>query len=293
MKRPLKVCQYFNPAWGKGLQRIFIAINNFIEKSDGQYVSEISPDRADINIIQVIGPGEAPVIDKYSKSAVLMQHCYETACPDSTDYSSLWERCLLVTSFNNLPTYTNKKFPFLHMPLGADVDVFKFQDKERICKVFTTGHVAETECIDLLYKACQTTNQKFAHTGENFNFDVANYFFLPYMSDENLVDVLNKTECTFCMRLIEGFEMLGVEGLLCGARPIVPDLPCYDWYRKFGYTIRVKNKTNEEIVNQIELLLEKDVEIPVVSKEEMLEIKNIFDWDIVLYNMFKEIESRL
>ena len=121
--------------------------------------------------------------------------------------------------------------------------------------------------------------------GQNFGYDSAHYKYLNYMKDSDLMDVLNSTEYVSCLREHEGFEMLGVEGLFCGTRPIVFDLPTYQWYRGHGIFI----KQDENIVDSLVDVLSKKPN--PVGEEEYKIILEKFSWENIIDNIFNRIKE--
>lgn len=282
---------YFLEQWGIALHRCQKAIEFYVSQHPEKYKITKNWKEADLIISQVIGPGEIAALNGNYHKSVFLQHCHKTASPDTIDYPSVWQQVKLVASFNDLASNTDKAFNFLHMPLGADPAVFDlFNHKgKRENLVFATGHIAETELLHLLYEAVQKNQKIMQHTGENFKWDAKHYKFNSYMSDSELVKFLNNTQFVFCMRDIEGFEMLGIEGLFCGAVPIVPNIKSYDWYREWAYTVDV-NTTPEAIVKQISDILSGEVAVP---KFDIGEIKNRFSWNTILSTFFSRIEETL
>lgn len=275
------IYEYMHPDWGYAFKRISSALKRF---APSNIIWTSNPDAADIHFIHVVGGGDLPYIKDTSKT-VMFQHCYHTACASWIDYPSYWEQCKLVVSFHNLPTYTSKKFNFYGMPWGVDGEVFKLIDVgERNKKLFTTGHVADTECIDKLHEACKRINVDMFHTGHNLNLG-SSYRYLNFMDDPAFVRMLNSVQYVGAMRLIEGFEMTAVEGLFCGARPIIPECSTYDWYREHAHTIN----TQQDIVEQIVSVISSSPE--PINDEEMNLIRKRFDWKNLVPELFSTINS--
>jgi hypothetical protein len=185
---------------------------------------------ADVRIVHIVGPAELEVVDRRVDNCVLFQQCYYTAKADTVDYPSRWKRSLLTTSYHDLPSNTKEHFPFYRTRLGADDRIYRhtyFGPRSGL--VFSTGHIADDECLNLVLQAARRCGGTMWHTGENFKWG-SPYQFYPYMEESELVRKLNQVSFTTGLRREEGFEMLCVEGLMCGARAIVPDLPTYDLY---------------------------------------------------------------
>jgi hypothetical protein len=276
----VKIFEFTRPEWGLAFKRISNAIHDYAPND----IEWSSFEDADLQIVHVVGAGELEQLSK-PKPTVIIQHCYLTASSHEIDYPSYWEKALLTVSFHNLPKYTNKSFRYLGLPWGADDGIFTLTNKQRIFKVLVTGEVAETEAIDKLYEACKELNVTMLHTGHNFGWDRKWYLNLPFLHDYAFVDLLNQTEYVLAFRLIEGFEILGVEGLFCGARPIIPNIDTYDWYRKWAITA----DTNQDLTSQFINIL-KDTP-PLLTNQEYLEITSQLSWDHIISTLFTTIKQ--
>jgi hypothetical protein len=278
----MKAYNYRDQRWGRAFNRIEDALHKYsygVEWTDLEH--------CDVAIVNVVGGGEASVIQNAldnHKKTVIFQHCYFTSMYDNwLDY---WKQANLTISFHDLQSYTPEKFNFYSTPLGADTEYFKNYNQERTVRAFTTGHVAETENIDKIYQACKESGHTLYHTGENFRYG-SNYRFLSYMSDLAFVNMLNSTSYIPCLREIEGFEMMGVEGLFCGARPIVPKLPTYRWYEGHAEFVDTQNNLVEQLVNIF------NREPKPISKEEYYEIDRKFSWKNIVKNIFEKIDESI
>lgn len=278
----IKVWEYQESVWGIAFKRISKALRDY-SPEDIQWVE--SPFNADIVLLNALGDLPRWLLDM--KNKVIIPHVVATMHRTAdTNWIDEYKKALLTISFHPLHEYYGNGFNFLHTPLGADSRTFyRKPELTREFKIITTGHIAETESIDKLYLACKRLNTFMIHTGQNFGYESAYYKYLNYMKDSDLADVLNSTQYVSCLRAYEGFEMLGVEGLFCGARPIVFDLPTYQWYKGHGIFI----KQDEYIVDSlVEILSQAPKEI---SPDEYLEITTKFSWDIIVQNIFKRIKE--
>jgi hypothetical protein len=280
----MKVYEYANPSWGKAFSRISFELR----KHAPEWVEWVSSmDDCEIAIVHEVGGAETiqmrDALEK-RKKLVIVQHTYFTS--GYSRWEEIWEQAMLTTSFHNLPEYTTKKFEFHHTPWGADPDIFYLENYSRSIKVFSTGHVSRTENLDKVYDACLKTHNTMYHTGENFKYGLM-YRFMPYMTDDKLRTTLNQTEYVPCLREYEGFELMGIEGLFCGARPIVPNLPTYDWYRRYSYVVDMRMDVTEQLVG---FLSNPSLPIP---PEEYKEIVSIFSWGRIIKDIYTAIQMRL
>lgn len=273
----MKVYNYVPGHFGHGIKRIAAKLEQYAPPHI-KFVNERS--QADVVLLHTVGAQETSTT-KPTEQYVVFQYCYITAGMDKYYWNNIWQRAVGVVSYYDLRSEFTGPVNFVHTPLGADSREFFHTNTRRTKKVFATGHVAETESLDILWQACFDTKTTLYHTGENFRFG-AYYKYLPYMSQSDLCRLLNEVEFVSCLRTIEGFELLGVEGLFCGARPIVLDLPCYDWYRDYSYTVR-QTHLYTDLVGLL-----KSTPAPV-SVSEFEEITAQFEWGDIVENIYQEL----
>jgi len=281
----MKVMEYLHPDWGDVFYRISKAFHDYAP----DWVEWVEkPEDSDVYIVHVVGRGELPELKREVRNKVIIQQCYFTAEANLANYPAYWKDALLTISFHNLPDYTDEKFNFYRMPWGADKRVFRRHNwsKIRDVKLFTTGHVAGPESIDIVFEAIKSVGAVMLHTGKDFKWDNKHYKYVPHMPNWALVNLLNRTQYIACLRKIEGFELLGIEGLFCGARPIILDLPTYDFYGDHAYTI-----SPQDITKQLIEILSKE---PLyVGKEEHEKVVQTFGWDNLIPKMFERIRDYL
>lgn len=277
-----KIFEYTHPSWGVAFKRISLAFHTYAP----DWVEWVEDEKdSDLNLIHVVGGGEVPML-QLPKKKIIIQHCYFTASPQEFDYPKYWEESLLSCSFHDLTKYTTRKFNYHGMPWGADPAVFNLHPPSiREFIVGATGHIAETEGIDKVYEAVAQTKSKMWHTGQNFGWDSNRYQFIPYLHDTYFAKLLNHTQYISALRFIEGFELMAIEGLMCGARPIITQDATYDWYREHAYTV----DTTKDIVPQlVDILSNSPREL---SAEEHTKIISTFSWSTIMHNFYTAVEE--
>lgn len=277
--RSIKVWEYQDPTWGIAFKRI----SNELHKNSPPWVEWVqNQNEAELHIIHIVGPGEMKLC---SEKSVIVQHCYLTA--GGHDYISLWKNARLTISFHNLPDYTEHKFNFLRLPWGADPEIFRhINHNPRNAKVLSTGHIAVTECIDKIYDACKAIDGIMLHTGGDFRWERP-FRFLPYMNIDQLVTIMNSVQYIPGLREHEGFEIMCVEGLFCGARAIVPDLPTYDFYKGHAEFIDMKGNITEQLI----AIMSKEPR-PVTEEERAILIEK-FSWKNICGKFYNKLETLL
>lgn len=277
----LKVYEYMNSDWGKAFTRISHAFRDY---SYGKLEFTSNKRDADRFIVHCVGTEEIPVANSFDHSkSIIIQHCVKTTGAPIELWKRLWKSSALVVAFNDLTEYDIQDTNFLRLPWGADPKRFFTRDCEKTIKVFATGHVANTEMLDRVYEACRLTNNLMCHTGENFHWDNQYYKFSEYMDDTLFSECLSKTQFIPCLREIEGFELMGIEGAMCGATPIVLNLSSYDFYKDFAIVV----DSNKPIVEQLVSVLSEPY-IPL-SKEKVDFVRNEFSWETIVNKLADRI----
>lgn len=278
----MKIFEYKHADLGFAFGRISKALHDYAP-SNISWVQDI--DSCDIVLVHEVGAGEVPVMEQvlsHNKKLIIFQHTYFTS--EYFNWNEFWERAELVVSFHDLRTYVPTSTANLFTtPWGADNKIFSRLAVRKFRKVFTTGYIKETENLFELYQACENTQNTMYHTGADFKFGKY-YSHLSFLNDRDFNLMLNSCQYISCLRDIEGFEMMGVEGLFCGARPIVPDLPTYRWYKDHAIFIDMKG----DIVKQLENTLNISPKEP--DLQEMKEIKDKFSWQNIIPKIFMGIK---
>lgn len=279
----VRLAEICNPKFGKAFTRI----SNALRAHSLDFVEWVKPENAQATIIHVVG-GEEYEQALNLKNAIVVQHC--VAMPGITieGWVKLWKSSLLTISFHDLHSYSDDNFNSLHVPWGAEPSLFyREPNLQKDYQIFSTGHVAITENLDKIHKACQKTNSIFYHTGENFNWSPITYKYLKYMPDADLRRMLNRAKYVGCLREVEGFELMGIEGAFCGARPIIPNLPTYQWYKDFGCFIDM----SRDVVEQLIALFNSPYQ--EFTDEERQKIVDKFSWKPITLDIFNAIFKTL
>lgn len=274
-----KVYEFRRPVWGVAFTRISDALHKFAPR----HVTWTTFEECDISLVHVVGGAEEQIVQRSleaRKKLVIFQHCYLTA---RMDWEQYFNDCHLVVSYQDLTQFSKARYNFLRTPWGFDPDEFYRISLPRCHDIFTTGHIASTECIDKVWEACKQVQATLHHTGHDFGWS-SNYSHHSYMADPlDFCRFLNQVQYVTCLRVVEGFEMLGVEALACGARPIVPRLPCYDWYEGHAYRICMSG----DITGQVAQLLSEPPR--PIGRDESAEITRRFAWNGIVPHVFEHI----
>lgn len=245
------------------------------------YKVEIVDDavNADLVVQHVIGWGslEGWAIKPGQKRAVI-QYCLRTTeDPSPTRWAEEWKQAALVASYYDLAAYApGHAFAFYHAPLGADASVFKPDPIPRaLFQCVTSGYVADTESAGEVAEAARRVQGRVFHLGPDLGLG-KHVWALRGISDSLLAELYAGSRYVSGLRRIEGFELPAVEGLLCGARPIMFDTPDYrTWFD--GFASFVPECPPAELVEHLVKLFQSrlDPMDPGVRRQAV----NRFSWD--------------
>lgn len=253
---------------GRGIQRVAKALERY--KPDSVKIVN-DPSQADLAVIHVVGCGSLP--PNMLKPYAIVQYCYATTERPTIDYwLPVWQKARAVWSYYDLPRAGC--FKLLCQPLGVDPDVFHERNNRngREYAIATHGYVAETEAIHECHRAAARAVAKSAHLGPNLDQGGDTFKDLP---EEDVAALWSRSERVAVLRRVEGFELPGVEGLLCGARPVAFDAPHYRrWYGKHAeYVPECGPKALTRLLTDLFQTRPKPV-----SKKERKQIAEEFSW---------------
>lgn len=243
---------------------------------------------ADVVLIHAIGYPET--VDAIARckmrkqKIVLAQYCLRTTQETKTTaWLPLWRECDVVWSYYDLPELCREdgcEFPseaqFVMTPLGCDSTVFVDHNIPRRFTIASSGYVADSECLAEINRAVGLNGGTQFHLGPKLG--MPNVVCDLYISDEVLAERYSASQYVAGLRRIEGYEMPVVEGLLCGARPIVFDRPHYRrWFSEFA--IFIPEGSPREVTKALTAVLAKPPQ-PVTAAERQLAV-GLFTWPAI------------
>ena len=256
---------------------------------------------ADLVILHVIGMTglheKLHQIKKRNQQYAILQYCLRTTeRPDTNSWVEIWRNAAAVWSYYDLnAAMANDGVPFKlqnfwYSQLGADIGVFlqsNFGPREyTIC---TSGYVAETEGVSEAFDAVVKVKGRQFHLGPPLikHHLIDSKVNIP---DSILVGFLNNCQFVAGLRRVEGFELPAVEGLLCGARPIVFDRPHYrQWFGSLAEY--VEEGSYETLVEDLQALF---VEGPrTVTREEMERARQLYDWAPLCWGFWGTVRNTI
>lgn len=248
------------------------------------------PADADFQIVHVIGTGSFEGVDE-SKPHAIIQYCLKSSGRTEAEWLPTWRKANLVWSYFHLLG----EFHSMHAPLGVDpIFTLSRRPQPRLIGVMTSGYVSgpASEAIDEVAEAASRVGAYVAHLGppdvEGMASRTRNWRSIHEINDANLADLYNRTRWVSGLRHVEGFELPVLEGLVCGARPIVFDRPdMRDWYD--GHAVFVPECCGEELVDRLMPILASEPK-PVDAAERKVILKR-FNWSRIATQFWEELNA--
>lgn len=248
------------------------------------------PEESEFQVLHAIGPGawQRIAAPRYG----VIQYCLNAlSSTDGTNVLSggddravlddLWQRSEIVWSYYDLNDRLPIDMAFYHAPLGVDRDFRRARiDLDRPCTVMTTGylHGPGAEAIEEPALAVERLGGRTIHLNPRpvgMKRFPTGWHNVVDVTDEELAILYGRCQFVSGLRHLEGFELPVIEGLACGARPIVFDRPeMRDWFD--GHAIFVPECEGEELIDRLTDIFKAGPE-PVTEEEKSI-VLDKFDW---------------
>lgn len=291
-----------------GLSRAMYRVSTNLSRyvPDGlELVSD--PEAADLQLLHVIGNRVLRFL-KAPRYACL-QYCHKAiSSPVGTNeplaghdevWTRIWNDASLVWSYYDLTNTVPDSTPFLMTPLGIDEPFTRveLEEYDRPIGVMTSGFVSGpgAEAIEEVVIAASHTDLDVVHLGPHQpknmdSFDYENWRAVSGIRDAELATYYANTRWVSGLRHVEGFEFPVIEGLACGARPIVFDRPeMRRWYD--GHAVFVKESNGRELTEQLIEVFSNPPE--PVTKDEQKAVLDTFDWERIARTFWSSLEATL
>ncbi len=241
---------------------------------------------ADLSIIYAYGHRRkqwcraSKLLSEGKKYAVIQLALRSTPNPGTVDWIQLWQDAELVWSYYDLLTLLEvdgiKGFPsskFYHAPLGVDSDKFKDLGLKRIYTIVNLNNRDES-----------VNEVKEAADGNVFQLGQG-------VSEEELIKGYNQSKFISGLRRKEGFEMPVIEGMLCGARPIVFSRPeTHQWFEDLA--IFISEGSHDQVVRDLSSIFEIYDGVKPDEKAIQL-VKQRFNWETIIKGFWERIICQL
>jgi hypothetical protein len=297
--------------------RAMVRVANALERYAPSHVTIArSPNDADLIVLHVIGSDAIDYARSFEHTGqryAVIQYCYRTAAPLGVNapWLNLWQSADLVWSYYDLSTVAEcAGFNFYHAPLGLD-DVFATAPAQphlgRARVIVTTGYVSGSgpgaEPIEDVWIAAKCAGVGIIHIGPanvvGMRLDVTREVHTD-ISDTLLAEIYGRATWVSALRRTEGFELPGIEGLSCGARPIVFDnADNRHWYGDGDYANYVKDRGGIDLVDDLLKIFTRRVpslvsrsEPSAISNEDLARVRNKFNWRTICEGFYGALDNR-
>lgn len=230
------------------------------------------------------------LVSKGKKVAVVQISVRSTRNPSTIDWLPLWQKAGLVWSYYDLAALCKEdnaiaNFNFYHAPLGVD-EVFKLYPTTKYYIIASSGLGYTTESVRECILAAEAVGGRVFHIGPKVT-NRTNVDFSDGMDDVQLAKKYSACKFVSGLRRKEGFELPVVEGLVCGARPIVFDAPHYrQWFENLA--IFIPEEGRQSVIQHLIAIFKQGAK--PVSKDEITEAKKRFDWEAIIKGFWERIE---
>lgn len=191
---------------------------------------------------------------------------------------------------------------FYFSPLGCDPAVFRPDDlltqgggydpPVRDYLACCNGQGWLTESVKEVILAALWSAGKVWHLGPELNRP-EDFFSVHGVSDDDLAALYRRTRFVSGLRRTEGFELPCVEGLLCGARPILFDQPHYrQWYSNVAIFLDETDRPG--LVKQLLYVFKTygDTTFHPVTPKERSEALRRFSWPVITSGFWSKLTGR-
>lgn len=280
----------------RGILRVCDALIDYLPNHVG-IASE--PSEADLTVLHVWGRQESTkrkidALKASGKQYAIIQYVLRSSMrPHTKDWIDMWNGAKLVWSYYDLPQLCiddgirHAPFDppnFYHAPLGVDASVFYKINEYKPYVIATCSQGYLTEGVKEAYRASRRVGKRMFNLGMELNKEGMDC--KTGITDEELAMYYSQSQFVSGLRRVEGFELPVIEGLLCGARPIVFDRP--EMRKWFGnYAVFIPEEDREKTVDNLEHIFKMGAK--PVTDEELALAKKQFDWSIIVGEFWKRV----
>lgn len=252
---------------------------------------------ADLVVLYAIGPDTLQTVTDLliiNKKYAIVQCCFKTSGLFVESWAQIWKNASLVWSYYDLLEHIQSNF--YHAPLGID-DVFKPEiepllAQERDIAIISSGFVSggPSEAIEEVANAALRLGQRVIHIGprnvSGMNSRTEKSWKAVQPDDKELAKLYSRSRFVSGLRHVEGFEMPVIEGLSCGAIPIVFDRPeMRSWFDGFAHLIP------ECHGRELEDLIANILTGVSCSSVDMIEqVRRRFNWQTIASGFWSKIQ---
>ena len=287
------------PVESRGLQRVRDALEEY-SPANIQIVPDIA--QCDLAVIHVYGRNtsvqkQIASLEKAGKQYAMIQYVIRSSMrPNTKDWIKMWMGAKVVWSYYDLAQLIeedygerprNLPFRFYHAPLGTNFDIFNGNAlKKYIIAAGSQNYLSESakECV----VATKETGNLMFYLGKELNRG-SEIICKTDISDEELASYYRQSTFVSGLRRKEGFELPALEGLMCGARPILFDRPEHRrWFQDLA--IFIPEEPREKVIENLKGIFEFSKALPpTVTEQEKTIAMMRFNWQTIMEGFWSRV----
>lgn len=324
MSKLSKVKMFVEPV---GLySRAMVRVANAIKQhAPGHVVFVDRAEDADVQVLHVIDWCDD--FWHWPRPHIAIQYCVETTqqmCADR--WAEFWHGSVLTWSYYDLARYLNDRGigaihdKMFHAPLGAD-SIFRDNAQQLLRNlitgarpsasrprdlIVTSGYVSGpgAEAIEEVWNAAERTGWAGVHIGPAAVEGMrrrsmpAGWRSAEGCTDSELADYYRRAYFVSGLRYVEGFEMPAVEGILCGAIPLLFDQWSQrHWFGDLANTMLPESGSKRCLTNRLEEMFSVATheasrnavtrDCTLVGTAELATALARFNWASIIPDMFE------
>lgn len=243
------------------------------------------PEEADLQVLHVIGEDALTYQQKAPLYAIIQYCLLTTGNPLSDRWSAYWQGANMVWSYYDLaPHFGDRNVNFYHAPLGLDPAFLSGYKAGFRTGVLTTGYV-HGSCAEAIQEpafAADRCGMPTIHLGPRpvgMNMYPRAWESIQGVNDEVLAGFYSRVSWVSGLRHVEGFELPVIEGLACGARPVVFDrAETRHWFS--NHAVFLPECEGSELIDRLTMIFTCGAQ--PVSLAERQDVINMFNWEKII-----------
>lgn len=295
---------YLEPdEFSRGIQRVSTALVRYMPD---RFELVFNEKQADLVIIHVTGRRDSIInrverLEKVGKKYAMIQYVLKSSQkPSSLSWINLWNNAELVWSYYDLPeiyyedcknifgeTAIKKDFPsFYYAPLGVNIDVFFDRHyKNRDFIIGASSQHALSESVRECAFATKNIGKKMFFLGHELRRG-DDIVCKGNLTDKEVAEYWSRCHFVSGLRRIEGFEFPVIEGLACGAIPIVFDRPEMRYW--FGdLAVFIGENDRNKVIKDLTTVF--SIDYPTYSSWIKATLHDRFNWEKIIKNFWKKL----
>lgn len=279
------------------LSRAMFRVAKALERYAPDWVQIVKQQRdADLVVLHVIGLDAQ--LWKPDTPFAMIQYCDGPQHPyfNPRSWQKMWNDAALVWSYYDLSPYISSLAKFFYAPMGLDQAFIPEPILTDRKLVISSGYVngPGAEAIEEIALAAHNVGLATVHIGPvptNLTRTLpSSWKYLYDITDAQLASLYAHARWVSGLRFYEGFELPALEGLACGARPILFDrADMRQWYD--GHGVFIPECAGISLIQHLITVFQNPPE--PVSPQERAHIITRFSWRTIVNDFWKRLSYQL